>query len=141
MLESVQNFAHLASLLLLGLALGIAWLMAIVSPNVAYDRRKGREADADVRAMLKAGSPQIGFVLLAATAFSVLAGHFVSAGTSLLAAFGFFTNLWTLASHKQDRAAAEDQSEKKSLRVLAAAFSLIFSLVVILATALAFAGL
>lgn len=141
MLDALRQIGQSGSLLLLGLALGGAWMMAIVAPNVAHDRYDDQDANADVRAMLQAGSPQLGFVLLAATAFSVLAGHFVAAAASLLAAFGFFTNRWTLASHKQDQSVDESTGGEKTQRVVAVAFSLIFSVMILIAALLALAGL
>lgn len=141
MLESLRLIAQSASLLLLGIALGGAWFIAIVTPNVAYDRQDGLRADADIRAMISAGSPQIGFVLLAACACAILAGSFASAATSSLAAFGFFSNRWTLASFKPGEAPKDEKRQRKTQRVIAVAFTLIFSLVSAIAALLAFLGI
>lgn len=141
MLESLRLFAQSGSLLLLGIALGGAWFIAIVTPNVAYDRQDGLRADSDVRAMLSAGSPQIGFVLLGACACGVLAGSYASAVTSLLAAFGFFTNRWTLASFKPGDGPKAGNQPPRTQRVLAVAFTLIFSLVTAIAAVLALLGI
>ena len=141
MLESLRLIAQLASILFLGIALGGAWFVAIVTPNVAYDRQDGRRADADVRAMLKAGSPQIGFILLATCACGVLAGNYASAATSVVAAFGFFTNRWTLASFKPGEGPKDGEEAPKTQRVLAVAFTLIFSGVIVIAAVLALLGI
>lgn len=138
MLDSLRLIAQSASLFLLGIALGGAWFIAIVTPNVAYDRQDGSRADADVRAMLGAGSPQIGFVLLAASASAILAASYASATASLLAAFGFFTNRWTLASFTPGAATKDEKRQRKSQRVIAVAFTLIFSLVAAISAMLAF---
>ncbi|MEL6829726.1 MAG: hypothetical protein AAFO63_06275 [Pseudomonadota bacterium] len=141
MLETARLFAQSTFVLMLGLALGAAWMMAIVSPNVAHDRHDDHRAESDIKAMLKAGSPQIGFILLAASAFGVLAGSYVSAATSLLAAFGFFTNRWTLASQDEDDVSPDTPRQQKTKRVVAVAFTLIFTVLIGISAILALIGI
>lgn len=141
MLETIRDFGQSGAVLLLGLATGAAWIMAIVAPNVSYDRLDASRADGHIREMLKAGSDPIAVILLAAGALAILGGALVAGITSFLAAFGFFTNRWTLASFKPGETPPGARRRRKTQRVVAVSLTLMFSLVTALAAVLALLGL
>ncbi|GAB5458048.1 MAG: hypothetical protein Hens3KO_10780 [Henriciella sp.] len=137
MLELIREFGQSGAILLMGIVVGAAWMMAIVSPNVAYDRLEEDDADGHVRQLLKSGSDTLAVLLIAAAAFAVLAGAIGAGITAALAAFGFFTNRWTLSNIDE---ADDNRPPSKRQRMLAASLTLIFSLVATIGLGLAFFG-
>lgn len=141
MLEAIRDFGQGGATLLIGLATGAAWIMAIVAPNVSYDRLDASRADGHVRELLKSASDQIAFVLIGGAAFSILGGAIGAGITALLAAFGFFSNRWTLASFKRGEAPPDPKHSRKTQRILAVSLTLIFTLVAAIAGILAVLGI
>ncbi len=140
MLEAIREFGQGGAALLMGLATGGAWMMAIVAPNVSYDRLDASRADGHIREMLKTGSDKIAIVLVAGAALAVLGGAIGSGVTAMLAAFGFFTNRWTLASFKRGEAPPNPSRQRKTQRVVAVSLTLMFMLVAAIAAVLAVLG-
>ncbi|MBR9836066.1 MAG: hypothetical protein GYB42_13000, partial [Alphaproteobacteria bacterium] len=85
MLEAIREFGQGGAALLLGLATGAAWMMAIVAPNVSYDRLDASRADGHIRHLMKSGSDPIAFILLAAGALAILGGAVAAGVTAFLA--------------------------------------------------------
>lgn len=137
MFESIQTLAGGLTVLLTGIAAGAAWIATIVAPNCSFDRLDYSRADGHVRQLLLTASSQIAGLLLAATATGVLAGAYGSAILSLIACFGFFTNRWTLAPKKKTEAPPGVRQRKKSQRVVAVGFSLMFAAVAAISAVLA----
>jgi len=137
MFESIQNLAGGLTVLLTGIAAGAAWIATIVAPNCSFDRLDYSRADGHVRQLLLTASSQISGLLLAATATGILAGAYGSAILSLIACFGFFTNRWTLAPKKKTEAPPGVRQRKKSQRVVAVGFSLMFAAVAAISAVLA----
>lgn len=138
MLEAIREFGQSGAIMLLSLATGAAWMMAIVSPNVSYDRLDASRADGHIRQMVKSGSDPIAFILLAAGALAILGGALAGGITAFLAALGFFSNRWTLSKLKT--APAGVRRRRKTQRVVAVSLTLIFTLVTAIAAGLAFFG-
>lgn len=126
MFGNLQNLAGDVGALCAALATGAAWIVVVVSPNVSYDRLDASRADGHVRELIVASSAWMSAILLAACALGVLAGHFGSAITAGLAAFGFFTNRWTLAPKKKGEAPPGVRTRHKTKRVVAVSLSLMF---------------
>ncbi len=139
MLEALREFGQGSAILLMGLATGAAWIMAIVAPNCSYDRLDASRADGHVRQLLKAGSDPIAFVLLAAGALAILGGALGAGVTSFLAALGFFSNRWTLSSLK-GKTPPGVKRRRKSQRVVAVGLTLMFTLVAAIGGILAVFG-
>lgn len=138
MFEAIRNFGQTGAVLLLGLAIGAAWIVAIVAPNTSYDHLKGKDADQHVRELLKSASDPIAVLLLVACALAILGGAIVSGVASLIAAIGFFTNRWTLASSSSRK--ADEESVGKTRRILAVSLTMVFSLLAIAAAVFAILG-
>lgn len=138
MIEAIRSFGQSGATLLIGLALGAAWITTIVSPNTSYDHLSAKQADSHVRELLKAGSDPIAVILLVAGALAILGGAMVAGIAALLAAAGFFTNRWTLANFKSS--SAQDESSQKTQRVLAVSLALIFTLLAAAAGIMAVLG-
>lgn len=138
MLELIREFGQSGAILLLGLVVGAAWMMAIVSPNVAYDTLDEDDADGHVRQLLKSGSDTLAVLLVAAAALAVLGGAIGAGITAALAAFGFFTNRWTLSNLDDEEDDTKPPSKRQ--RMLAVSLTLIFSLVATIGLGLAFFG-
>lgn len=141
MLDAIREFGQSGAILLLGLAIGAAWIAAIVGPNTSYDHLDDDEdAEAHVRELLKSASDPIAVLLLVAGGLAVLGGAMVAGIAALIAAFGFFTNRWTLASAKTGGSKSEQKSVGKTRRILAVSLTLVFTLVAATAAGLAVLG-
>ena len=136
MLDAIRDFGQSGAILLLGLAVGAAWIAAIVAPNTSYDHLKGDDAEEHVRELLRSASDPIAVLLLVAAALAILGGALVSGITSLLAAFGFFTNRFTLPTGESAK-----ESGGKTQRVLAVSMTLVFSVVAAAAAGMAVFGI
>ncbi|MAK59732.1 MAG: hypothetical protein CMK09_02015 [Ponticaulis sp.] len=128
MLENLQGVLSSLAALACGIAAGGTWIGVVVVPNESFDHMDYTRADRHVREVLKSGSTAIAGMLLAATAFAVLAGSFGAGAVAALAAFGFFTNRWTLAKRAAPSAPPGTRQRKKSQRIVAVALSLMFGL-------------
>lgn len=141
MLETIRDFGQNGATLLLGLAVGAAWIVAIAAPNISYDRLDASRADKHVRELLRASSDPIAVILLVAGGLAILGGALVAGITSFLAAFGFFTNRWTLANYKRGETPPDANEKRKAQRAIAVSLTLIFSLVAAVAAILALFGI
>ena len=140
MLETIRNFGQDGATLLLGLAVGAAWIVTIVAPNTSYDSLDATRADKHVRGLLKSASDPIAVVLLVAGGLAILGGALVSGVTAFLAAFGFFTNRWTLANFKRGETPPDAKEKRKAQRAIAVSLTLVFALVAAVAAVLAVLG-
>ncbi len=140
MLEAVREFGQSGAILVIGLATGAAWIAAIVAPNCSYDRLDASRADGHVRQLLKSASDPIAVLLLAGGALAILGGGIVSGITAFLAALGFFSNRWTLASFKRGETPPGAKRRRKTQRVVAVSLTLIFTLVAAIAAGLLMLG-
>lgn len=141
MFEMLQAYAGDIATLMFGLAAGGAWAAVIAAPNVSYDRLDAGRADGHVRTLLLETCAPISGLLLAAAALSLLAGHMAAAIVAGVGAFGFFTNRWTLAAKKKGEAPPGVRQKKKTQRVVAVSFSLIFSVVALAGAVLSIIGI
>lgn len=141
MLEAIRNFGQDGAVLLLGLSIGAAWVVTMVAPNASYDHLSAGNADKHVRELLKSASDPIAVILLVAGGLAILGGAFVAGITSFLAAFGFFTNRWTLANFKRGETPPDAKEKRKAQRAIAVSLTLVFALVAAVAAGLALLGI
>lgn len=141
MFETFQSFSGGIATLLMGIAAGAAWVAVIAAPNVSYDRLDASRADGHVRNLLLETCTPISGLLLAAAALSLLSGHIAAAVTAGVGAFGFFSNRWTLAPKKRGTTPPGVRHKKKTQRVVAVGFSLIFSVVALVGGVLSILGI
>ncbi len=141
MFETIRAFSGSIAVMLIGIAIGGAWVCTMVGPNAFYDKLDGSRANTQVRALLMSGSTPIAGLLLAAAACALLGGAIGAAVLSLLSAIGFFINRWTLAPHKRGETPPGARRRRKSQRLVAVGFSLMFLLVAIVAGVLAMLGI
>lgn len=141
MFDMLQAYAGDIATLMFGLAAGGAWAAVIAAPNVSYDRLDASRADGHVRTLLLETCTPISGLLLAAAALSLLAGHMAAAIVAGVGAFGFFTNRWTLAAKKKGEAPPGVRQKKKTQRVVAVSFSLIFAVVALAGAVLSIIGI
>lgn len=137
MFETIQTAAGGLAVLTAGVATGAAWIVTMAAPNCSFDRLDYSRADGHVRKLLIDTSAPIAVILIASCALAVLAGAYGSAVLSVLAAIGFFTNRWTLAPRKRGDAPPGVRQRKKSQRIVAVGFSLMFAAVAGIAAILA----
>jgi hypothetical protein len=140
-LETIRNFGQDGATLLLGLAVGGAWIVTIVAPNTSYDSLDATRADKHVRGLLKSASDPIAVILLVAGGLAILGGALVSGVAAFLAAFGFFTNRWTLANFKRGETPPDANEKRKAQRAIAVSLTLVFALVATIAAVLAVLGI
>ena len=141
MLDAIRSFGQNGAILLLGLSVGAAWIIAIVAPNTSYDHLKDQDADEHVRELIKAASDPIAVMLLVAGGLAILGGLLVSGIASLIAAFGFFINRWTLARAGTKSKDPAEKNAGKTRRILAVSSTLLFSLVAAAAAGMAVFGI
>ena len=138
MLDTIRDFGQNGAALLIGLSVGAAWIAAIVSPNTSYDHLTAKQAEKHVRELLKSASDPIAVILLVAAGLAILGGATVSGILSLIAAAGFFSNRWTLASIKSGD--GKEEAPGKTQRILAVSLTLLFGLAAAAAAILAVLG-
>lgn len=128
--DSVNGFGTALN----GIALGASLVVLVISPNVSFDRLDASRADGYVRQLLRDTSTPLAGILLAAGAFCILGGAYAAGACSLLSAFGFFLNRWMLAG----RGKVPDgvKTSRKGQRVMAVSLSLVFTLMIAIATVL-----
>ncbi len=141
MLDAIRNFGQDGAVLLLGLAVGAAWIVTIVAPNTSYDHLKEDAAEDHVRELLKSASDPIAVLLLVAAGLAILGGALIGGVGALIAAFGFFTNRWTLANAASGEGKKRDQKPGKTQRILAVSLTLVFSVLAAASAGLAIFGL
>ncbi|MEO0981554.1 MAG: hypothetical protein AAFX03_02750 [Pseudomonadota bacterium] len=137
MLNALTSAAGDFAVLLIGLAVGAAWIVAIVAPNCSYDRLDASRADGHVRQLLVSASTPIAGLLLASTALALLGGAWGAGILAAIAAIGFFTNQWTLAPKKRGETPPGVRRRRKSQRVVAVSLTLLFGGVAAIAGVLA----
>lgn len=141
MFATLQVYFGIAAVFLIGIGVGAGWICTMVGPNVFYDKLDGSRANTQVRAMLLAGSTPIAGLLLAGACCALLGGAIAAGIVAFLAAFGFFTNRWTLAGFKRGETPPGAKRRRKSQRVVAVGFSLMFLLTAAAAGVLAMIGI
>lgn len=139
MLDAIREFGQNGAVLLAGLAVGGTWIAAIVAPNTSYDHLSAKQAETHVRELLKSASDPIAVMMLVAGALAILSGAMVAGILSLIAAGGFFSNRWTLASGKSHT--GKEEAPGKTQRILAVSLTLLFALVAATAAVLAVLGI
>lgn len=140
MFETLRNFGQDGSTLLLGLSVGAAWIIAIVAPNTSYDHLQGEDADDHVRELIKSASDPIAVLLLVAGGLAILGSALVAGVGALIAAFGFFSNRWTLANIKSGTSKKTEQKPGKTQRILAVSLTLVFTAVAAVSAVFAIFG-
>lgn len=140
MFETLRNFGQDGATLLLGLSVGAAWIIAIVAPNTSYDHLQGEDADDHVRELIKSASDPIAVLLLVAGSLAILGSALVAGIGALIAAFGFFSNRWTLANIKSGASKKTEQKPGKTQRILAVSLTLVFTAVAAVSAVFAMFG-
>lgn len=141
MLERIGDLSGILAVMLIGIAIGGAWICTVLGPNVFYDKLDGGRANTQVKALLKSGSTPISGLLLAAACLAVLSGALGAGVVSAISALGFFLNRWTLGSHKRGTKPPGVRRKRKSEQTIAVGFSLMFLLASIVAGVLAVLGI
>ncbi|MEM9667932.1 MAG: hypothetical protein AAF950_03330 [Pseudomonadota bacterium] len=140
MFTALQDLSTSLAVLLLGMAIGAGWICTMAAPNAFFDDLGGQSANAQVRRLLLAGSTPIAGMLLGGAAASILTGAYVAGALALVAACGFFSNRWILASLKTGDTKAGTQRQKSSQRAVAVGLSMVFLLVAVISVVLLLFG-
>jgi len=142
MFSALSDFASDIAIALLGLAVGAGWIVVILSPNSSYDGNDSTSrADTQIKRLLKDSCIPITLVLLAAGAFAILGRSWIAGAAAFLAAFGFYSNRWTLAPKKRGSTPPGVRTRRKDQQRLAMGFSLVFLLTAAIALVLAVLGI
>ena len=142
MFSALSEFAADIAIALLGLAVGAGWVVVILSPNSSYDGNDSTaRADTQIKRLLKDSCIPITLILLAAGAFAILGRSWIAGASAFLAAFGFYSNRWTLAPKKRGSTPTGVRTRRKDQQRLAMGFSLVFLMVAVIALVLAVFGL
>lgn len=137
MLASLQAYSGTIAILLIGVAIGGAWICTILGPNVFYDKLDGSRANTQVKALLMSGSTPIAMLLLAGGGLALVGGALGASILALISALGFFLNRWTLAGYKRGETPPGARRKRKTAQIVAVGFSLIFLLTAIISGVLA----
>jgi hypothetical protein len=87
-----------------------------------------------------ANSDPIAVLLLVAGGLAILGSALVAGIAALIAAFGFFSNRWTLANVKSSGSKKADQKPGKTQRIVAVSLTLVFSAVAAVGAGFAMIG-
>lgn len=138
MFQGIAAISTSLGLIAVAMAIGASWVSTIASPNCSYDKLDGSRADRHVRELLLQTSTPIAGMMLAAGALFLLASSWAAGITALLAAFGFFSNRWMLMSGKKVKGV---RTSRKDQRAFSVSFSLIYTLIAIVAAILGVIGI
>ena len=142
MFTSLSEFASDIAIALLGIAAGAGWIVVILSPNSSYDGNDSTaRADTQIKRLLKDSTIPIALLLLAAGALCILGRSWIAGATAFLAAFGFYSNRWTLAPKQRGSTPPGVRTKRKEQQKLAMGFSLVFLLIAAIALVLAILGI
>lgn len=140
MLETLKPLLNTLALMTCALAIGAAWVAAIVSPNLSFDKLTGARADGHVRELIHRTCPQLGFLMVVAGALFLFAGSLIAGIIALVAAFGFYATRMMLAP-KQGKNAPGERTRRKEQRGTSVALFLTFTAAAIIAAILGLIGL
>lgn len=142
MFSYLSQFAGDIGIALLGIAVGAGWIVVILSPNSSYDGNDSTaRADTQIKRMLKDSCLPIALMLIAGGALCILGQSYIAGATSFLAAFGFYSNRWTLAPKKRGSTPPGVKTRRKEQQKLAMGFSLVFLLIAVVALVLSVLGI
>ena len=142
MLAYISQLSGDLAIALLGISVGAGWIVVIVSPNSSYDGNDSTaRADTQIKRLLKDSCVPIALMLMAAGALSILAQNWVAGATSFLAAFGFYSNRWTLAPKKRGSTPPGVRTRRKEQQKLAMGMSLMFLVIAVIALVLGVMGI
>lgn len=135
MFDNLPFLLNKLGLMACALAIGAAWVAAIVSPNCSFDKLTGARADGHVRELIHRTSPQIGFLMVVAGALFLFGASPVAGIVGLVSAFGFYATRMMLAP-KEGKNAPGVRTKRKEQRGTSVSLFLMFAV-----TAVASAGL
>ncbi len=135
MFDNLPFLLNKLGLMTCALAIGAAWVAAIVSPNCSFDKLTGARADGHVRELIHRTSPQIGFLMVVAGALFLFGASPVAGIVGLVSAFGFYATRMMLAP-KEGKNAPGVRTKRKEQRGTSVSLFLMFTI-----TAVASAGL
>ncbi len=123
-----------------GGAAASGWTTSVIGANVMFDGLDAGRADRMLRKLITSAASFQAVILVVAAGFAILSGSIGAFITSLIAALGFFSNVWTL-SPRRDKALPGARRKEKTRRVLAVSLTLMVTLVAATAGLLAAFGI
>ena len=139
-MPAVGDIFHALSALAAGGATASGWTAAVIVANTSFDGLDHGRADRHLRRVLVNTAGFQAILLAIAAALAVLSGAWAAFVTSAIAALGFFSNVWTLAPRK-DKTPEGMHRRHSTMRIVAVALSLIFTLTALTAGVLAALGI
>lgn len=134
-----QIFQAIAALAAGGAAAS-GWNVGVIGANVLYDGLDAGRADRVLRKLMVSSATFQAVLLVIAASFSILSQSVAAFVTAILAALGFFSNVWTLSPRK-DKALPGARRKNSTRRVVAVALTLMMTSVAFAAAVLAVMGI
>lgn len=122
-----------------GAAAACGWTAAVIVPNTAFDGLDHGRADRMIRRVISATAGFQAMLLGIATGAALLGGARAAAIVAAVSAFGFLSNVWTLAPRKE-KVAPGARKRTSTQRVVAVALTLIMTIAALTAGVLATLG-
>lgn len=129
-----QEMSGAGGLFFCGLAIGGAWMAAVVSPNCSFDKLTGARADTHVRELLYRALLPVGLMMLVSAGLFLISGSWAAAIASALSAFGFLATRLMLAPKKgrNPRGVPTRRRDQRAISVLLCLMFMLSSLVAVL---------
>ena len=124
----LSTLLHAFAAMTAGGAAASGWTAAVIVANTAFDGLDHGRADRHLRKVLVATASFQAILMVASAGCAILSGAMAAFVTAIIVAFGFLSNIWTLAPRK-DRAPEGLHKRNSTMRILAVSLSLVFTLV------------
>lgn len=138
-MPEMAEFLTATAAMLSGGAAASGWTAAVIVANTAFDGLDHGRADRMLRKVLVATASFQAALMAIAGGVALLAGATAAGIVALVAALGFFSNIWTLAP-RRDKAPTGVRRKNSTMRVVAVSLTLIMTLAALAAGIMAVVG-
>jgi hypothetical protein len=138
-MAEMGTIMHASAALLAGGAAASGWTAAVIVANTAFDGLDHGRADRHLRKVLTGTAGFQAALLAVAAGFAILSAATAAFVLALIGALGFLSNMWTLSPRK-DKAPDGLKKRNSTMRIIAVAMTLIFTMVAVAAGVFAILG-
>jgi len=139
-MPELASILHAVAAMFAGAAAASGWTAAVIVANTAFDGLDHGRADRMLRKVIAATAGFQAALLGIAAGAALLSGARASGIVAAVAAFGFLSNIWTLAP-RRDKAPEGLRKKNSTMRMVAVALTLIVTLVAVAAAVMAVLGI
>lgn len=139
-MEILPSVLTALSALLAGGAAASGWTASVIVANDAFDHLDHGRADRHLRQVMVSSARFQAALLAAAAGFAIVGGASAAFITSLIAALGFLSNIWTLSPRRGPKKPGVVKERRSTKRIVAVSLTLIVTCVALAAGVLAAFG-